>query len=89
MDRRASRSSDIDLYVRRNLESLSPVQLLVSINCNPVQLLAMAINEASVIPSQFQMSNFCILEQLTAMEMMLASVNMIQLITFSDCNPVQ
>ena len=75
MDRRASRSSDIDLYVRRNLESLSPVQLLVPRYCNPVQLLAMAINEASVIPSQFQMSIICILEQLTAIEMILASVS--------------
>ena len=89
MDRRASRSADIDLYVRRNLEPLSPVQLLVSINCNPVQLLAMAINEASVIPWHLQMSKFCILEQLTAMEMILVSVDRLQFIARSDCNPVQ
>ena len=75
MDRRASRSSDIDLYVRLNLESLSPKQYLVLNIFNPVQLLAMTMNEASVIPSLFQKFNVCILGQLTAIEMILASVN--------------
>ena len=56
---------------------------------NPVQLLAMAIREASVIPLQSQRSNVWTLEQLTAIEMILSSVNREQLLIHSVCSPVQ
>jgi len=52
---------------------------MVERSCNPVQLLAMAIREASFIPSQ----------QLTAIEMILTSVNREQQLTPRVCNPVQ
>ena len=52
-------------------------------------LLAMAINDASDIPSQVQRFNVWTPEQLTAIEMILTSVNREQQLTPRVCNPVQ
>ena len=49
MDRRAVRSLDTELKSRCRIYLLSPLHPPVLSNCNPVQFLAMAIREASVM----------------------------------------
>ena len=73
MDRRAVRSLDTELKSRCRIYLLSPLHPPVLSNCNPVQFLAIAIREASVISVSETTNSFNIV-QFSEMEIILASV---------------
>ena len=85
---RTACSSDTDLNSVRSSSLLSFLHPSVLRCCNPVQFLAMAIREASVMLVQLPLNLFNPV-QFSEMEMIQASVICSHHFRYNDCSPVQ